>query len=106
MSTKTPEKTHEWMKISKFIIFCISCVAAVVIWLFAQQDKTSYEISQNYVSKYELRLLEREVEILRLELRDFKSSFNSKLDKMESSNDAILNLITDIRLTLAGSDND
>ena len=94
------------MKIAKFIIFCASCIAAVMIWFFAQQDKTSYEISQNYVNKYEMHLVQKEIEILKLEMRDFKLNFNNQIAKMEDSNDSILELITDIRLTLAERKND
>ena len=94
------------MKIAKFIIFCASCIAAVMIWFFAQQDKTSYEISQNYVNKYEMHLVQKEIEILKLEMRDFKLNFNNQIAKMEDSNDSILELITDIRLALAERKND
>ncbi len=96
----------DWMKTTQFIIFCISCVAGVVIWFFAQQDKTSLQISQNYATKFEVQLIQKEVEILKLELRDFKSSFAAQIDKMETANDSILELITDIRLTLAERRND
>jgi hypothetical protein len=91
----------DWMKTTQFVIFCVSCVAAVVIWFFAQQDKTTYEISQNYATKFEIQLIQKEVEILKLEMRDFKSNFNTKINKMEEANDSILELITDIRLTMA-----
>jgi len=106
MSTNNPKISLEWMKIAKFIIFCASCIAAVMIWFFAQQDKTSYEISQNYVNKYEMHLVQKEIEILKLEMRDFKLNFNNQIAKMEDSNDSILELITDIRLTLAERKND
>ena len=96
----------DWMKLTQFIIFCVSCIAGVMIWFFAQQDKTSIQISQNYVTKYEMQLIQKEVEILKLELRDFKSNFTTQIDKMEEANDSILELITDIRLTLAGRGND
>ena len=96
----------DWMKLTQFIVFCISCIAGVMIWFFAQQDKTSIQISQNYVTKYEMQLIQKEVEILKLELRDFKSNFATQIDKMEEANDSILELITDIRLTLAGRGND
>jgi hypothetical protein len=96
----------DWMKTTQFIIFCISCVAAVVIWFFAQQDKASMQISQNYATKFEMQLIQKEVEILKLEMRDFKSNFNSQISKMEEANDSILELITDIRLTLAERKND
>jgi regulatory protein YycI of two-component signal transduction system YycFG len=43
----------DWMKTTQFVIFCISCVAAVLIWFFAQQDKASMQISQNYATKFE-----------------------------------------------------
>ena len=91
----------DWMKTTQFVIFCVSCVAAVVIWLYAQQDKTSMQISQNYATKFEMQLIQKEIEILKLEMRDFKSNFNTQINKMEEANDSILELITDIRLTMA-----
>ena len=106
METKDQKKPLEWMKITQFIIFCISCIAGVMIWFFAQQDKTTYEISQNYATKFEMQLMQKELEILKLEMRDFKLNFNSQIAKMEDSNDSILELITDIRLTLAERKND
>ena len=96
----------DWMKTTQFIIFCVSCIAGVMIWFFAQQDKTTYEISQNYATKFEMQLMQKELEILKLEMRDFKLSFNTQIAKMEESNDSILELITDIRLTLAERKND
>ena len=106
MSTNNPKNSLDWMKIAKFVIFCISCIAGVMIWFFAQQDKTTYEISQNYATKFEMQLMQKELEILKLEMRDFKLSFNTQIAKMEESNDSILELITDIRLTLAERKND
>tara|TARA_A100001515_G_scaffold143685_1_gene145476 strand:+ start:139 stop:459 length:321 start_codon:yes stop_codon:yes gene_type:complete len=106
MSVKDQKKPLEWMKITQFVIFCISCIAGVMIWFFAQQDKTTYEISQNYATKFEMQLMQKELEILKLEMRDFKLNFNSQIAKMEDSNDSILELITDIRLTLAERKND
>ena len=91
----------DWMKTTQFVIFCVSCVAAVVIWFYAQQDKTSMQISQNYATKFEMQLIQKEIEILKLEMRDFKSNFNTQINKMEEANDSILELITDIRLTMA-----
>ena len=106
METKDQKKPLEWMKITQFVIFCISCIAGVMIWFFAQQDKTTYEISQNYATKFEMQLMQKELEILKLEMRDFKVNFNSQIAKMEAANDSILELITDIRLTLAERKND
>ena len=106
METKHQKKPLEWMKITQFVIFCVSCIVGVMIWFFAQQDKTSYEISQNYATKFEVQLMQKELEILNLEMRDFKLNFNSQIAKMENSNDSILELITDIRLTLAERKND
>ena len=106
METKNQKNPLEWMKIAKFIIFCMSCIAAVMIWFFAQQDKANYDISQNYVNKYEMHLVQKEIEILKLEMRDFKLNFNNQIAKMEEANDSILELITDIRLTLAERKND
>ena len=91
----------DWMKTTQFVIFCVSCVAAVVIWFYAQQDKTTMQISQNYATKFEMQLIQKEIEILKLEMRDFKSNFNTQINKMEEANDSILELITDIRLTMA-----
>ena len=106
MSTNNPKNSLDWMNLTKFIIFCVSCVAAVMIWFFAQQDKISNEISQNYASKFEIQLIQKDVEILKLEMRDFKSNFNTQIAKMEEANDSILELITDIRLTMASRGND
>tara|TARA_R100000030_G_C3214452_1_gene114256 strand:- start:333 stop:653 length:321 start_codon:yes stop_codon:yes gene_type:complete len=106
MDAKNQKKPLEWMKITQFVIFCISCIAGVMIWFFAQQDKTTYEIAQNYATKFEMQLMQKELEILKLEMRDFKLSFNSQIAKMEEANDSILELITDIRLTLAERKND
>jgi len=106
MSPNNPKNSSDWMKTIQFVIFCISCIAAVMIWFFAQQDKTTYQISQNYVNKYEMHLIQKEIEILKLEMKDFKLNFNSQIAKMEESNDSILELITDIRLTLAERKND
>ena len=106
MSTNNPKNSLDWMKTTQFVIFCISCIAGVIIWFFAQQDKTTYEISQNYATKFEMQLMQKELEILKLEMRDFKLNFNSQISKMEESNDSILELITDIRLTLAERKND
>jgi hypothetical protein len=39
-------------------------------------------------------------------MRDFKSNFNTQIAKMEEANDSILELITDIRLTMASRGND
>jgi hypothetical protein len=106
MNTNNPKNSTDWMKTTQFVIFCISCITAVMIWFFAQQDKASHEISQNYVNKYEMHLVQKEIEILKLEMRDFKLNFNNQIAKMEDSNDSILELITDIRLTLAERKND
>ena len=64
------------------------------------------QISQNYATKFEVQLIQKEIEILKLEVRDFKTNFNSQINKMEEANDSILELITDIRLTLASRNND
>ena len=50
--------------------------------------------------------MQKEIEILKLEMRDFKVNFNSQIAKMEDANASILELITDIRLTLAERKND
>lgn len=106
MSTNNPKISTEWIKLAKFVIICISCVAAVMIWFFAQQDKESNKIAQNYATKFEIQLIQKEVEILKLEMRDFKANFNTQIAKMEEANDSILELITDIRLTMASRAND
>ena len=78
MSTNDQKKPLNWIKLAQFIIFSISCLSGVM----------------------------KEVEIINLELREFKNNFSAQIDKMESSNDSILELITDIRLTLAERKND
>ena len=74
--------------------------------VLAQQDKASLQISQNYATKFEMQLIQKEIEILKLEMRDFKTNFNSQIDKMEEANDSIVELITDIRVTMASRNND
>ena len=93
MSPNNPKNSLEWMKIAKFVIFCISCIAGVMIWFYAQQDKTTYEISQNYATKFEMQLVQKELEIIKLEMRDFKLSFNTQIAKMEEDNDSNIQAI-------------
>ena len=83
------------------ILRCCRCYL-----VFAQQDKTNLQISQNYATKFEVQLIQKEIEILKLEVRDFKTNFNTQINKMEEINDSILDLITDIRLTLASRNSD
>ena len=106
MTGNNQKKPLQWIKIAQFVMFAVSCIAGVMIWFYAQQDRVSDRMAQNYVSKYELRLMEKDVEIMKLELREFKILFNTRLEKMENANSEILNLITDFRLTLAGTKND
>tara|TARA_R110000782_G_scaffold259160_1_gene349398 strand:- start:586 stop:909 length:324 start_codon:yes stop_codon:yes gene_type:complete len=106
MTGNNQKKPLQWIKIAQFVMFAVSCIAGVMIWFYAQQDRVSDRMAENYVSKYELRLLEKDVEIMKLELRDFKNLFNTRLEKLDNANDAILEMITDVRLTLAGTKND
>jgi hypothetical protein len=54
-----------------------------------------------YVSKTELQLVNQRLEVLEESIKNLKNDFNYRLQKMEDTNNEIIDLVTDIRLTLA-----
>jgi hypothetical protein len=101
MATNRNKNPFDWMKTTQFIIFCLSCVVGVVMWYYAQQDQLQEELADRYVSKYEQQLLIQRIDNLEDTIRNFKVDVGSRIEKMESTNEEIIDLITDIRLTLA-----
>tara|TARA_R110001592_G_scaffold313786_1_gene589257 strand:+ start:168 stop:482 length:315 start_codon:yes stop_codon:yes gene_type:complete len=94
-------KGTDWMKLTQFAVFCISCVVGVMLWYFAQQNTFSDKINMTYVSKTELQLVTQRLEVLEDSIKNLKNDFNYRLQKMEDTNNQIISLVTDIRLTLA-----
>ncbi len=89
------------MQIVQFSVFCISCVAAVIIWYYSNIEKVNVAAENKYVSKHELQFVEKQVEENEKDIKEFRNEFSNKLEKMEKTNEDIIDLITDIRLTLA-----
>jgi|TARA_B100000073_G_scaffold247737_1_gene208042 hypothetical protein len=106
MATNRNKNPFDWMKTTQFIIFCLSCVVGVVMWYYAQQDQLQQELADRYVSKYEQQLLIQRLDNLEDTIRNFKVDVGSRIQKMESTNEEIIDLITDIRLTLASMERD
>ena len=106
MATNRNKNPFDWMKTTQFIIFCLSCVVGVVMWYYAQQDQLQQELPDRYVSKYEQQLLIQRLDNLEDTIRNFKVDVGSRIQKMESTNEEIIDLITDIRLTLASMERD
>ena len=94
------------MKTTQFIIFCLSCVIGVVMWYYTSQDKLEQNMADKYVSKYEQQLLIQRIGNLEDTIRNFKVDVGNRIEKMESTNEEIIDLITDIRLTLASMQRD
>ena len=101
MATNRNKNPFDWMKTTQFIIFCLSCVIAVVMWYYSSQDQLQQNMADKYVSKYEQQLLIQRLDNLEDTLKNFKADIGIKIEKMESTNEEIIDLITDIRLTLA-----
>ena len=72
-----------------------------MLWYFAQQNSLSDRINVTYVSKTELQLVNQRLEVLEESIKNLKNDFNYRLQKMEDTNNEIIDLVTDIRLTLA-----
>ena len=106
MATNRNKNPFDWMKTTQFIIFCLSCVVAVVMWYYSQQDELHQNLSDRYVSKYEQQLLIQRIDNLEDSIRNFKVEVGQRIQKMESTNEEIIDLITDIRLTLASMQRD
>jgi hypothetical protein len=106
MATNRNKNPFDWMKTVQFIIFCLSCVVAVVMWYYSQQDELHQNLSDRYVSKYEQQLIIQRIDNLEDSIRNFKVEVGQRIQKMESTNEEIIDLITDIRLTLASMQRD
>ena len=76
------------------------------MWYYAQQDKLERDLADKYVSKYEQQLLTQRIDNLEDTIRNFKIDVGSRISKMERTNEEIIDLITDIRLTLASMQRD
>jgi len=101
MATNRNKNSFDWMKTTQFIIFCLSCVIGVVMWYYTSQDQLQQNMADKYVSKYEQQLLIQRIDNLEDTIRNFKVDVGQRIEKMESTNEEIIDLITDIRLTLA-----
>jgi len=101
MVTKAPKNSNDWMRISQFIIFGVTCVVAVIVWYYSQQSQIESEIASKYVSKTELMLIVQKISSLEASTNAFKDDMSEKLDDIEATNDELIKLITDIRLTMA-----
>jgi len=106
MATNRNKNPFDWMKTTQFIIFCLSCVIGVVMWYYTSQDKLEQNMADKYVSKYEQQLLIQRIDNLEDTIRNFKVDVGQRIEKMESTNEDIIELITDIRLTLASMQRD
>jgi hypothetical protein len=106
MSTNRNKNPFDWMKTTQFIIFCLSCVVGVVMWYYSQQNQLQQNLADKYVSKYEQQLLIQRLDNLEDTIRNFKVDVGQRIEKMESTNEEIIDLITDIRLTLASMEKD
>jgi hypothetical protein len=91
----------DWYKIAKFTVFCISCIVGVILWHFSGQSDMTDRIADTYVTKTELQLVGQKLESVENSLEDFKIKLSDKLESMEATNEEVIELITDIRLTLA-----
>ena len=78
----------------------------VVMWYYTSQDKLEQNMADKYVSKYEQQLLIQRIDNLEDTIRNFKVDVGQRIEKMESTNEEIIDLITDIRLTLASMQRD
>ena len=101
MTTNRQKKSIDWMRLTQFIIFCVCCVGGVFLWYYGQQSKLSETLEAKYVTKTEILLIEQKLDVLENSLQEFKNDFSNKLDSMEDTNNEVVDLITDIRLTLA-----
>ncbi len=76
------------------------------MWYYTSQDKLEQNMADKYVSKYEQQLLIQRIDNLEDTIRNFKVDVGQRIEKMESTNEEIIDLITDIRLTLASMQRD
>jgi len=76
------------------------------MWYYSQQNQLQQNLADKYVSKYEQQLLIQRLDNLEDTIRNFKVDVGQRIEKMESTNEEIIDLITDIRLTLASMEKD
>ena len=76
------------------------------MWYYTSQDKLEQNMADKYVSKYEQQLLIQRIDNLEDTIRNFKVDVGQRIEKMESTNEEIIDLITDIRLALASMQRD
>ena len=101
MSANNQKKNIDWMKTIQFAIFCIACVGGIIIWYYGQQSQYSEQLETKYVTKAELQLVQQELNSVDKSVKKMDQDISEKLNKMEQTNREIVDLITDIRLTLA-----
>ena len=101
MDTKRTKK-NDPLSMIKFAVFCATCILSVAIWYLGHHDDILEKIESKYVSKTELELVVQKLDSVEDSLKDVKVEFTDKLNELEDTNNEIADLITDIRLTLAG----
>ena len=81
--TKNSENSFNWMnwlRLVQFIIFFVSCIAAVIIWYYAQTEQREENLEAKYVTKIELKLLEQKLDSLEDAVEDLDDNFTGKLE--------------------------
>ena len=101
MDTKSTKKNDLYSMI-KLSVFCVTCVLSVIIWYFGHHENINEKIELKYVTKTELELVVQKLDSVENSLKEVKKEFTDKLNELEETNNEIADLITDIRLTLAG----
>ena len=101
MDTKSIKNNDPYSTI-KLAVFCATCVLSVVIWYFGHHEDLTEKIELKYVTKTELELVSQKLDSVESSLKEVKKEFSDKLNALEETNNEIADLITDIRLTLAG----
>ena len=71
------------------------------MWYYASQDQLQQNMADRYVTKYEQQLLIQKIDNLEDTIGNFKIDVGQRIEKIESTNEEIIDLITDVRLTLA-----
>jgi hypothetical protein len=101
MDTKSI-KNNDLYSTIKLAVFCATCVLSIVIWYFGHHEDLTEKIELKYVTKTELELVAQKLDSVEDSLKEIKIEFTGKLNELEETNNEIADLITDIRLTLAG----
>jgi len=74
----------------------------MTIWYFGHHADINEKIESKYVTKTQLELVSQKLDSVEISLKEIKTEFTGKLNALEATNNEIADLITDIRLTLAG----